>query len=268
MEANNQFEDFDIQVADVTKPEEPQPVEVQTEEQPAEEVPAAEQPAEEPVNEEPVKEEPVQDVPETTAQEPVAETTEPAVETEELTAAEEPETEEPAAEEPTIAQLKEQIEALTRQNELLLKKFDDKIAMDEHKAQLFDKMYNELQAYKNDLYAKLLKPFILSAITLLDDTNTFIGKLGENEAPLAEKYLRTMPDDIIDLLESNGVILYEDDSEKFNPKTQRVMKKVPTDKPELDNAIAKRLRKGYNWNGVNMRPELVWIYKYNPEAEA
>lgn len=167
-----------------------------------------------------------------------------------------------------INTLLERIESLNQQNELLLKKFDGKIAEDEHKAQLFDKMYNELQNYKTDLYAKILKPFILSTITLLDDTNTFIGKLGENESALAEKYLRTMPDDLIDILESNGVVLYEDDVDKFNPRTQRVVKQVPTDNPDLDNFIVKRIRKGYSWNGVNLKPELVWIYKFKQEASA
>lgn len=165
-----------------------------------------------------------------------------------------------------INTLLERIESLNQQNELLLKKFDGKIAEDEHKAQLFDKMYNELQSYKTDLYAKILKPFILSTITLLDDTNTFIGKLGENESALAEKYLRTMPDDLIDILESNGVVLYEDDVDKFNPRTQRVVKQVPTDNPELDNFIVKRIRKGYSWNGINLKPELVWIYKFKHET--
>ena len=164
--------------------------------------------------------------------------------------------------------LLERIDCLSQQNELLQKKFDGKIAEDEHKAQLFDKMYNELQSYKTDLYAKIIKPFILSTITLLDDTNTFIGKLGENESALAEKYLRTMPDDLIDILESNGVVLYEDDVDKFNPRTQRVVKQVPTDNPDLDNFIVKRIRKGYSWNGVNLKPELVWIYKFKQEASA
>lgn len=167
-----------------------------------------------------------------------------------------------------VNNLLERIDCLSQQNELLQKKFDGKIAEDEHKAQLFDKMYNELQSYKTDLYAKILKPFILSTITLLDDTNTFIGKLGENESALAEKFLRTMPDDLIDILESNGVVLYEDDVDKFNPRTQRVVKQVPTDNPDLDNFIVKRIRKGYSWNGVNLKPELVWIYKFKQEASA
>lgn len=164
-----------------------------------------------------------------------------------------------------IETLLEKIECLSAQNELLQNKFDVKIAQDEHKAQLFDKMYNELQSYKNDIYAKILKPFVMSTISLLDDTNSFIGKLGENESAIAEKYLRSVPDDLIDILESNGVVLYEDSSDKFNPRTQRNLKQVPTDNQELDGFIAKRVRKGYSWNGVNLKPELVWVYKFKQE---
>lgn len=176
--------------------------------------------------------------------------------------------EEPADPLVVMNTLLERIEALSQQSELLQKRFEDKIANDEHKAQLFDKMYNELQGYKTDLYAKILKPFVLSTITLIDDTNTFIGKLGENESALAEKYLRSMPEDLVDILESNGVVLYEDDVDKFNPRTQRVVKQVPTDNPDLDNFIAKRIRKGYSWNGVNLKPELVWIYKFKQDGAA
>ncbi len=183
-----------------------------------------------------------------------------------------PETAEPAAEEvsttlsdePDVHQLLAEIAALKEQNELLMKKFDTKIAQDEHKARLFDKMYDELQSYKTDLYAKMLKPFILSTISVIDDTNTFIGRLGDGDAEKAEQYLRSLPEDLADILEANGVVLYEDESEKFNPRTQRAVKQVPTDNPELENTIAKRLRKGYNWNGVNLRPEFVWIYKFKP----
>ena len=64
------------------------------------------------------------------------------------------------------------------------------------------------------------------------------------------------------------MVLYEDDVDKFNPRTQRVVKQVPTDNPDLDNFIVKRIRKGYSWNGVNLKPELVWIYKFKQEASA
>lgn len=144
----------------------------------------------------------------------------------------------------------------------LTTKFEQKIAVDAHKAELFDKMYNELQSYKNDIYSKMLKPFVLSTITLIDDTNTFLSKLEENESRKAEKYLRGIPDDLADILEQNGVEIYEEEGDVFNPRTQRAMKSIPTDKPELDKTIVRRLRRGYRWQGVVLKPELVQIYKY------
>lgn len=244
MDNTNEFENFDIEVNEVSQSD----VEEVLEETPVETI----------ISEEPCETENLVDSENVDESENVDDS--PTIEEGEPQAMESVETND------LVNTLLERIDSLSQQNELLLNKFDSKIAEDEHKARLFDKMYNELQSYKTDLYAKILKPFILSTITLLDDTNTFIGKLGENESALAEKYLRTMPDDLIDILESNGVVLYEDDVDKFNPRNQRVVKQVATDNPNLDNFIVKRVRKGYRWNGVNLKPELVWIYKFKQDA--
>ncbi len=170
-----------------------------------------------------------------------------------------------ASETPDVASLLAQIAELKAQNELLRKLFEEKIAIDEHKNQLFDKMYAELAQYKQDLHSKLLKPFVMATIGLIDETTTFLGKLEENESKAAEKYLRDIPDDLLYILETNGVDTYVDEVDKFNPKTQRALRQVSTDKPELDNMIAKRIRPGYSWKGVNLKPEMVAIYKYKPE---
>lgn len=154
-----------------------------------------------------------------------------------------------------LAGIKDKLDELSRI-------FERKIENDTHKAALFDKMYDELQSYKADIYAKILKPFVLSTITLIDDTNAFLGKLEENDSRKAEKYLRGIPDDLLDILELNGVETYEEEGETFNPRTQKAMKSVVTDNPDLNKHIAKRLRPGYRWNGSILKPELVQIYKY------
>lgn len=161
-----------------------------------------------------------------------------------------------------INTLLERIENLGQQNELLLKKFDSKIAEDEHKAQLFDKMYDELAGYKKNLYAKLMGPFINETISLLDDYERFVGKIDSIDKEKLVKYVKGIPDDIENLLDNNGVERYSDDTEKFNPKTQRVIKTILTGDIGLDNIIAERTRKGYRWNGVVLKPEMVKIFKF------
>lgn len=145
----------------------------------------------------------------------------------------------------------------------LSKRFENKILVDEHKNALFDKMYNELQSYKTDIYSKILKPFVLSTITLIDDTKSFLSKLGENDSQKAENYLRGITEDLIDILEINGVDIYEEETDVFNPRTQKAVKIVPTDNPDLDKLIACRVRKGYSWQGVVLRPEWIHLYKYS-----
>ncbi len=170
-----------------------------------------------------------------------------------------------ASETPDVSALLAQIAELKAQNELLLKMFEEKIAVDEHKNQLFDKMYAEMAQYKQDLHSKLLKPFVMATIALIDETSSFLAKLDENESKAAEKRLRDIPEDLLYILDTNGVETYVDEVEKFNPKTQRALRQVPTDKPELDNVIAKHIRPGYTWKGIMLRPEIVSIYKYKPE---
>lgn len=158
--------------------------------------------------------------------------------------------------------LLERIENLSQQNELLHDKFDAKISEDKHKAQLFDKMYDELASYKKDLYAKLVGPFINETISLLDDYERLVDKIDSIDKEKLVRYVKGIPDDLENLLDNNGVERYCDDTEKFNPKTQRVVKTIFTGDMGLDNIIAERIRKGYRWNGVMLKPEMVKIFKF------
>ena len=161
-----------------------------------------------------------------------------------------------------INTLLQRIENLSQQNNLLHSKFDAKIAEDKHKAQLFDKMYDELASYKKDLYAKLLGPFINETISLLDDYERLVDKIDSIDKEKLVKYVKGIPDDLENLLDNNGVERFSDDTKKFNPKTQRVIKTIITGDIELDNITAERIRKGYRWNGVMLKPEIVKIFKF------
>ena len=141
------------------------------------------------------------------------------------------------------------------------KKFDEKIAVDEHKNGLFDKLYKERDEYKNDIYGKLLKPFISGAIEIINDLRTYISKMDSYEVDRSLNYLRTIPDDIIELLENNDVELFTEDGDTFNPRTQRAKKIVPIEDVTFNNKIAERIERGYRWNGVILRPEMVSVYR-------
>lgn len=166
----------------------------------------------------------------------------------------------------TLGQLSEALTAQTARLEALESKFDKKIAEDAHKAMLFDKMYDELATYKKDMYAKLMSPFVNEAISLLDDYERMVERIETIEPEKIVRYMRGIPGDIEDMLENNGVERFEDETGRFNPKTQRVLKTLPTTDRDADNTIAERVRRGYRWNGIMLKPEMVKIYKYKEEA--
>ena len=154
-----------------------------------------------------------------------------------------------------LGEMKNILDALSR-------KFDEKIAIDAHKAELFNRMYDELAAYKKDLYSKIMKPFIMETISLLDDYERIIERMDTFDEEKLKKYIQGVPDDLQNLLSNNGVERFEDDSEKFNPKTQRAVRTEQTEDSALDNTIAERIRQGYYWNGIILKPEMVKIYKF------
>lgn len=153
------------------------------------------------------------------------------------------------------------LEDIAKLIETLQKKFDEKIAVDEHKNGLFNKLYKERDEYKNDLYGKLLKPFVTSCIRMINELRLYISRMDTYEVEQSLKYLKSVPDDIIEMLEENGVEVFTEEGDSFNPRTQRAKKIVPTQDASQNNLIVERLEKGFRWNGVVLQPEMVAVYR-------
>lgn len=166
-----------------------------------------------------------------------------------------------------IAELKTMIQGLCTKLEDIETRLVAKIEEDNQKNALFDRMYDELAQHKKGLYASIMKPFINETVSLTGDYERLVGQMDTMDHDKLVRYVKNIPGDLEDMLENNGVERYEDDTEKFNPKTQRVMKTVETDDPEKDNVIAEHIRKGYRWDGQMLKPEMVAIYKYKKPEE-
>ncbi len=146
-------------------------------------------------------------------------------------------------------------------------KFEEKILRDRRQAEMFDKLYKELETYRKDVYAKMLKPLVTGLVMLLDELERAVERIegADDAGERALKKLRDeLPEDLRDLLEENGVEIYNTEGNIFDPRSQKSMSVEPTGDPDLDKHIARRLRHGYRWNGTTLRPETVVIYKYDP----
>ncbi len=161
-------------------------------------------------------------------------------------------------------QLFEQIEAL---NAL----FNARIMHTEHEEKIIDKMHKELQKYKEDMYAHLVRPILLDVIEVRDSimrmAATFLAK-PEGEQSIPNKTFSDYAYDLQDILEKNSVEIYRSTTgDDFTPVKQRVIKKVPTADESLHGKTAESLSCGYSYNGRTISAEKITIYYYEKPVE-
>ena len=138
--------------------------------------------------------------------------------------------------------------------------FDAKIRYDEARERLVEAMSEELLAYRQDLYQKLLRPVLLDLIGLYDDLMQVLESA--DSAPTTNTQLGFFRDSIEQILERNGAELFAIDGEDIDRTHQKVVQVTETPNQNLDRRLDRRLRPGFSWNGKVLRPEWVTAYRY------
>lgn len=148
--------------------------------------------------------------------------------------------------------------------------FTSKLKYDKHKDAIIDNLHEDLQEYKNDLLLKLLQPLILDVAKCMDDISKQVRFYRDKDADalVASKILRDLEGfggDLEDLLYRQGVDSFESLENTFDPKRQKMIKKIDTTDSSLHKTVAARVRKGFQWEGRVIRPERVDVYVYRQE---
>lgn len=144
--------------------------------------------------------------------------------------------------------------------------FIQKIAHTTHEEKIVDQMHAELQKYKQDMYAQLVRPILLDIIEMRDSilrmSASFASKPeGEQNIPL--KTFSDYAYDVQDILEKNNITIYDSkEGDDFSPIKQKAIKKVTTPVEELHGKIAESLSSGYDYLGKPISPEKVVVYVY------
>jgi molecular chaperone GrpE len=139
--------------------------------------------------------------------------------------------------------------------------FETKVKYDESKERLIESLHRELQAHREGLTFHILRPLFLDLIGLYDEFDTFLGQSGQNHEPM-----RMFQETIEDILYRQSVEVFTVETETFLPSQQRTIRTIPTPEKTLDKQIARRVRKGFLYEGHVLRPEMVEIYKYVPNT--
>lgn len=186
-------------------------------------------------------------------------------------AVEESEDDEKEMEEDKISSISDSVQELLNKVDKMNELFEKKIAHTTHEEKIVDQMHAELQKYKQDMYAQLVRPILLDIIDMRDSilrlSANFAAKSeGEQNVPL--KMFRDYAFDVQDILEKNNIMIYSSQGgESFIPIKQKVIKKVFTEDEELHGKIAESLSCGYDYLGKTISPEKVAVYVYQKNED-
>lgn len=154
------------------------------------------------------------------------------------------------------------IQLVNEQNRL----FKTRFSQDEQKEKLIDKMHEELQKLKADLYKNLVRPVLLDVIHIRDNMRRM-------ETDLNKKYpdgivpIKTFSDyylDLGDLLDAHSVEIFEEKpGTPFIPGKQKVVNRMATSNKDLTGIIVRSISSGYIYNCQVISPQRVDVYYFD-----
>jgi len=153
------------------------------------------------------------------------------------------------------------LEGLSAKLGALEKQFSKRLAYDEGKEKIIDKLHSELQNYKSDLYTKLTKPIFYDIAVVLDDIRK--TRIGLNEqSQESAVLLESIADSLICLLDKYEVTQFSSETgSKYQATTQRMVRMQTTSDETLAGHIAESISPGYERGDLLIYPEKVTVYK-------
>ncbi len=145
--------------------------------------------------------------------------------------------------------------------------FSQKFKYDQHKESIIDRLHQELQIYKEDIYKKLVKSIAMDIILVYDDMTKMVSYYTSQENADMDprkviKQLDGFRSDLEEVLYRQGIEPYRKSDEAFDPTRQKVGKRIITNETGLHKTIAKSIKAGFEWDGDVLRPEIVAVNAY------
>ncbi len=154
--------------------------------------------------------------------------------------------------------------ALESKLDQLHEAFDTKLAVDEVKDRQIDTLHREVQGHRQDLLGKALRPLVSGLVRLHDNLGRSAESLANAEQSLgadeAAKLLEEFREDVEILLEENGIGLFSEPVDTLEPRRQTVRKTLPCRDSTQVGQIARRVRPGFERDGLVLQKERVDVY--------
>jgi len=142
--------------------------------------------------------------------------------------------------------------------------FTQKVSNDSTKDKAFEKLYEQLEAYKKNFIKSAIKPFISDLILLHDRLENNLNSLDSSENKIFKDTMQMFKDELLEIFFRNSILPLpkSEPGEKFNPEKSNAIKKIETVDITQDGLICEVLQEGFIHDEKVFRPELVSIYKF------
>lgn len=136
-----------------------------------------------------------------------------------------------------------------------------RLAYDETKERLFDKLYAELEALKKNSAFEDLRPLYMDLILLFDRIEHVRRDASEASTSYPE-FLKTISDEVLEILYRRDVEVIHNDNTLFDPSIQRAVAVEPTEQETENNAVVRIVRSGFRHKDRLLRPEEVIVRRF------
>ena len=133
-----------------------------------------------------------------------------------------------------------------------------------------DRLYKELQEYKNDMYFQLIKPVVMSLVSLRESMKKNLKSFGVMSEEEKSEILQSYIEEVEIILENNDIEIYETNIENdsyVDVKKQKIIKKIETPYEQLHGKIENVLSSGYKYKDKIISPEKVEVNIYKKPEE-
>ena len=143
--------------------------------------------------------------------------------------------------------------------------FKEKIADDEVKGKLFEKLYLDLERYRDDfLFRYTLKKLFKDLIALFDRIDGLLQYAENNQLALEDiiYHIKSFRSELLEIMRKQGMSLIESKTEKFDDRYQEAIDIEPVSTAEEDLKVVRVVRRGFLYEDQVFRPEEVIVGKH------
>ena len=146
--------------------------------------------------------------------------------------------------------------------------FELKLQYDLSKDRIAARLHAELEEHRRGLHFTLLRPIFTDLIALHDDLLQVVSFSPGGTDVAMHRNLESFAETVEEILLRQGVSTYSVEDDQFDSKRQRTSRRVATAEPALERRVAERLRRGFEYEGRVLRPELVATFYLDATAAA